>query len=294
MKPLKLSTNLNHLGEDMKHSKAFENLKKHDHSASFDGLGKWLDQNSKEPNTMRNIHKIAASLLITVLVLVACTVPLEHEEEIGYMIKGMAAPDAVLLKSKLTEIPELDPSQVSVQQVLHEFAEKREAEKLTEVVMVLPEADYQAAQNKRDALSAVFDFISIEILPIEDKVERTIFESALHKFDIKVSNEIPDSVLVKRIDQFIHEHSSAIETVSNVWTDENGVRFIELNMKADNTKLEIKYDENGNINYRTKKGVKLLINDLTPQGNGFIHEEMREQEVLELKEKELREKASNR
>lgn len=68
----------------MNESNAFNTYKKHDHSESLKKLGPWLDQQSQKPNDMRQFYKIAASFLIAALVLVACTVPVEQEEEIGY------------------------------------------------------------------------------------------------------------------------------------------------------------------------------------------------------------------
>ncbi len=280
MKPLKLSTNLNHLGEDMKHSKAFENLKKHDHSASFDGLGKWLDQNSKEPNTMRNIHKIAASLLITALVLVACTVPLEHEEEIGYMIKGIANSESVNLKSKLTQIPDLDPSQVSINEIIHEEIGmgKEEVERLQEIVMILPEANYKAAEDKKAALSGMFNFKKLEILPIEETVERTMFESALHKLELRVDNKLSEVKVAERINTFLHENSSA-KGDAKVLTDKDGNRFVVL---------EVEMDQNSGA--ATKRSIESLANELIPEGNKFLHNDVSEEEIIELKEKEIEKK----
>lgn len=275
MKPLMLSTKLNFLGEDMKQSKAFENLKEHDHSASFDGLGEWLDRNHKKSNTMKNIYKIASSFIFAILILIACTVPVEHEEEIGYMIKGMAAPDAINLKTKLTEIPGLDPAQVSVHQVVHEEIGKGKAEKLTEVIMVLPEANYQAALDKRNALSGVFEFQSIEILPIEETIERTFFDAALQTMELKVDKSLSDGKVLTRINAFLHENSST-KANARIQIDEQGNRFVILEVGLDK-----------NTAFGTKTSIEELAKDLTPKDHRVIHENMSELEILELKQKEL-------
>ena len=266
---------LNQLGSDMEPNKAFENLKKHDHSASFDGLGEWLDQNSKQPNTMKNIYKIAASFIFATLILIACTVPVEQEEEIGYMIKGMAQTDAINLKNKLAEVPGLDLAQVSVHEVIHEQIEKEKKDILTEVVMVLPEANYQAALDKKAAFSGVFDFQSVEILPIEEKVERTFFDAALHKMELKVDKSLSDEKVTARINTFLHENSN-VEGDAQIVVDEKGNRFVVLQVGMDK-----------NSAYATKKSMEELINDLTPEENKFILEERSDHEILELKEKEL-------
>ncbi|MFV1884771.1 MAG: hypothetical protein ACMZ7B_09805 [Balneola sp.] len=291
---------LNLLGEDMKQPNAFENLKKHDHSASFDGLGEWLDQNSKQTKPMKNIYKVAASLIITALVLVACTVPLEQEEEIGYMIKGIADTESVNLKSKLAEIPGLKISQLSVHDVIFEQEKTgiQSASKLSELIMVLPEANYDAAVENKSKLMAAFDFQSIEILPIEETVERPLYEVALNKFDIKLRPDISDSEIAERIDEFLHENSS-IEGKSNVFTDENGVRYVEIVIEEelDGAKeLGIKFSGDANANIQLKRGIETLHQDLS-QKNTFVildSMNMKEVEIKELKErKEYLEKQKN-
>ena len=284
MKPLKLSTKLNLLGEDMKHSKAFENLKKHDHSASFDGLGEWLDKNHKKPNTMKNIYKIAASFIFATLILIACTVPVEQEEEIGYMIKGIAGPDAISLKTKLAEIPDLDPSLISVREVIHEQIKNEKVEELTEVIMVLAESNYSEAIEMSDKLRGVFEFTSLDILPIEEKVERTMYQSVLRTFDIKVADGITEEKLVARINSFVHEHSSEMSE-AQIKEDKDGNRYVAFSLNAGKEgTLEI------------KRSVETLHNDLAPQIkiknlDPDKQEQLKEKELEKLKE--LREKAPN-
>ncbi len=284
MKPSKLSTKSNLLGEVMKLSDNFKNLKKRDHSSSFDDLGEWLDQNSKQPNTMKNIYKIAASFIFATLILIACTVPVEQEEEIGYMIKGIAETESVNLKSKLAEIPGLKISQLSINDIIFEqeeteFEKKETQEKsasyFSEVIMVLPEANYDAAVDNKSKLMAAFDFESIEILPIEEKVERTFFDSALHTLELKVDKSLTDEKVAARINTFLHENSNA-KGDAKILIDENGNRFVVLEVGMDK-----------NAVYTTKKSIEELVNDLTPEENRFIMEEMTNEEVMELKEKEV-------
>ena len=291
MKPLKLSTKSNLTGEDMKQSKAFENLKKHDHSASLDGLGDWLDQNSKQPNTMKNIYKVAASFIFATLILIACTVPVEQEEEIGYMIKGIADTESVNLKSKLAEIPGLKISQLNIHDVIfeQERAGEESASRLSELIMVLPEANYDAAVDNKSKLMAAFDFRSIEILPIEDTFERPLYEVALNKFDIKLRPDISDSEIAEKIDLFLHENSS-IEGKSNVFTDENGVRHVEIVIEEalnGAKELGIKFKGDAKANIQLKRGIETLHQDLS-QKNTFTTLDSSEQIILEAKEIQVR------
>lgn len=288
MKPQKLSMKLNPLGDSMNLPEAFKNLKNQDHSSSFDDLGEWLNQNTQKPGKMKKTYKIAASFVLAGLIFVACTVPVQQEEEIGYMIKGIAATEAGDLKSKLTQISDLDPSQLSVHQVIYEQEETGDesASEYTEVVMVLPDANHEAALDKKAMLAGAFNFQSLEILPIEETVERTMFETALNKFDLKLRSDIPDSVVARRIDQFIHENSS-VEGTSNVFTDENGVRYVELvigNSMTTMDGLDVEYESNANANIKLKRGLESLHVDF-----GTVRKvdslSMNKFEIQELKER---------
>lgn len=291
MKPQKLSMKSNPSGDIMNLQEAFNQLKKQQHNTSFDGLGKWLDQNHQKPKTMKKTYKIAASFVLACLIFVACTVPVQQEEEIGYMIKGLAATETVNLKSKLAQISDIDPSQLSVHQVIFEEEETGEesASEYTEVIMVLPDANHEVALDKKALLAGVFNFQSLEILPIEETVERTMFESALSKFDIKLRSDISDSVVAKRIDQFIHENSS-VEGTSNVFTDKDGVRYVELIIENDQNAtdgLKVEFKSNTNANLQIKRGIETLHEDLS--GSRVVRKvdsvSMKEIEIRELKER---------
>ncbi|MEQ9266371.1 MAG: hypothetical protein RLN81_14170 [Balneolaceae bacterium] len=243
---------------------------------------------------MKKTYKIAASFILAGFILVACTVPVQQEEEIGYMIKGLAATEVTNLKSKLAEISDIDPSQLSVHQVIYEQEENgsESPSEYTEVIMVLPEANHDAALDKKAILAGVFNFQSLEILPIEETVERTMFETALNKFDLKLRSDIPDSVVARRIDQFIHENSS-VEGTSNVFTDENGVRYVELvieNSLNAMDGLNIEYGSNANANLQLKRGIESLHVDLgvvrkdSISMNSFEVQELRKEELQKMKE----------
>ncbi len=281
MKPLKLSKKSNPLGDIMNLQDEFNNLKNKDHSRSFDELGAWLDQNAKKPRDMKAIYKIAASIVITTLVFIACSVPVSQDEEIGYMIKGLTPaleiPDNVSSKEyykQRFENVKLDIKQVSVHQVLHEEI-GNEAVEMLEVVMALPEANRNLAESKMASLSKVFDFESVEILPIEETVERTMFESALHKFDVKLKHDISEVQVAAKINKFLHENS-AFGGEAEIKIDEKGNRYVEIEMESSN-------DLNQNV--RLKRSVEALHNELTPEGNQFyLKEDLTEKEIIELKE----------
>lgn len=280
MKPLKLSKKLNPLGEIMNLPDAFKQIKKTKHDSSFENLGDWLANNNSKPKKMKTFYKIAASLIFATMILIACTVPVQHEEEIGYMIKGIATSESVSLKSKLAQFPSIDPSQLSISEIIHEEigAGEETIERVEEIVMILPEANYKAAKDKKATLAGMFNFKSLEILPIEETVERTVFESALHTLDIKVKDEISDLKVANRINTFLHENSNA-KGDAKVLTDKDGNRFVVL---------EVGIDKNSGA--ATKRSIKSLVNELTPEENKVLHRNMSETEIIELKERESEKK----
>ncbi len=291
MKPQKLSTKSNPLGDIMNLQEALNQLKKQKHDTSYDVLGEWLDHNTQKPKTMKNIYKVAASFILATMILIACTVPVEQEEEIGYMIKGIASIEADNLKAKVASIPGLDSPQLKIHDLIFEQEEKGEqsTSNYSEVIMVLPEANYQEALDKKAALKGAYNFQSLEILPIEETVEMPLYEAALNKFDIKLRKDIPDSVVARRIDQFIHENSS-VDGTSKVFTDENGVRYVELVIEGrrnEENNFQVKVGNDANANVRLKQGIETLHKELT--GNVVEGKpdslSMNELEMRELKEK---------
>lgn len=304
MKPLKLSKKLNPLGEIMNLQEALNQLKSTKHNSSFDNLGDWLENNNAKPRKMKSLYKVAASLIFTTLILIACTVPVQHEEEIGYMIKGLAPGIESKTKSNIAsrfEEEGLDISQVSISQVLieHEQTGETNGDKLTEVVMVLPKADYKIAEQKKSALANVFNFQSLEILPIEETVERTVFESALHTFDLKVKEEISEEEIAIRINRFIHENSERMHGDAKIKTDKEGNRIVEISLidAPDNVNdFEIKHETNRDADYRTKKSIETLYNDLSPERpaseriKNMSAEEVKALKLREIKKQEMKKK----
>lgn len=290
MRPLTLSKKSNPLGEIMNLQDAFAKLKQSKHDSSFENLGEWLNNNSK-PGKMKSIYKIAASFILAGLIFIACSMPVQQEEEIGYMIKGLASVEVAKLKTNLAQIPNINLSELSLNQVIFE-EESGEASpsKLTEVIMVLPEANYEAALNKKASLASAYDFESLEILPIEETVERPLYEVALKTtFDLKLRNDLPDSLIAKRIDKFLHENSS-IEGNSKVHTDENGVRYVEIVIEdalEGAKELGIQFTRDANANIQLKRGIESLHHDLSAQEALRVVDStgMEEAEIRELKKR---------
>jgi hypothetical protein len=272
----------------MKLSESFNALMKHDHTTSFDELGSWLDQTSKSPKPMKNLYKIAASFIIGTLVLLACTVPVQQEEEIGYMIKGMAVESAETGKTKIAGLSNINLTELQFTPVLHEIIQEdgtppSQPEKLTEVVLVLPEANYEAALAKKQALEGTLNFRSLEIMPIEETVERTFFETALDKtFNIKVDRKFSEEEVEVRINRFLHENSAVVDE-AEIELDENGNRHAVFRIRIDN--------DSGT--YELKRDLDGLYRDLSPENNLFFPEGTSPEELELLKKAEIQKMNEN-
>ena len=250
MRPLKLSKKSNPLGEIMNLQDAFAKLKEVEHDSSFKNLGEWLNNNNSKPGKMKSIYKIAASFILAGLIFIACSMPVQQEEEIGYMIVGIIESDETDIKLKLNEAS-IDTNQIIINEIIYEIEEEEQAhESDSEIVLVLPDAPLETAIEKRELLESVFNFKSISMITMEEEVERPLYEVALKTFDIELRNDLPDSVIAKRIDKFLHENSSSTGT-TNITYNEEGMRVVEIVTELEGTNLVI------------KQSVERLYNDLT-------------------------------
>ncbi len=280
MKPLTLSKKSNPLGNSMSLPDAFAKLKNTKHDSSFKNLGDWLNNSNSKPGKMKSMYKIAASFVLTALIFIACSIPVQHEEEIGYMIIGMAETEGVDITAKLKESENTDLNQVIVNDVIFEqesggYQSKYANEKskgLKEIVLVLPTSDYNAAVEKKTRLESIFTFQNIDILPIEEKVERPFYEVALHSFDVKVGKDIADEVVEERINAFLHENSQT-KGDAKITINEHGNRVVEVAVNL------------GGDNYEIKRSVEGLYNDLAGKKSQLEH--MTKEEKIKLKEREI-------
>ncbi|MEP1140006.1 MAG: hypothetical protein ABJH44_07235, partial [Balneola sp.] len=249
-----------------------------------ENLGEWLGQNTSKPKKMKSLYKIAASLIFATMILIACTVPVQHEEEIGYMIKGYIETEITVdLKSQLADAAAVKLTQLNANTVLHEEeqeieivdqAENNFTQSMAEIVLILPDADINLANEKKNSMAAKFDFHSIEVLPIEETVERPFYEAALHNLDIKVGKELSEEQVVERINTFLHENSSS-NGRAKISLDEQGNRFVEIAV-----------DLSGD-NHQVKRTVERLYNELVPNHAKEMRDNMTKEELMELKQKEI-------
>ena len=263
---------------------SFQKLKETDHSSSFEQVEGWLGSN-KKTNTKFPIYKVAASFILLCFITIACSVPVSHDEEIGYMIKGLTpaleiptgTSSKVYFQQQFTKA-DIDMRQVSMNRVLHEEIGQESVE-ILEVVMALPEANRTLAEKKMASLRKVFDFESVEILPIEETVERTLFESALKTFDIQVKKGMDNAQVAARINTFLHENS-AFGGEAEIKVDEKGNRYVEIEVVdgVNNGTFEVQV--------QSKQALEQLYREVGPENNVFIGEDMTEEELIELKQQE--------
>gem|GEM_PF-1566825 len=229
MRLLKLYTKSNLLDDIMSLSNPFNELKSVDHSRSLHNLSQWLDHKSKTPRKMRPLYKVAASILITGLVLVACSIPVEQEQEIGYMIKGVTTEFSPKMKQGL-EAAEMDMnSEVHLNVTVTEDTEGNTVRN-AEVVMLLPEADRAAAEAKMASLQKHLTFQKLELLPIEEEIEQPLYEAALSKFNLHWGNKVSDEVMVAKINEMLQKNSNITGKAEIIHT-EDGKKLVEIRVE---------------------------------------------------------------
>ncbi len=251
MKPQPSSKKSIQWGDAMNLKEELNQFKKHTHKHSLEELGNWLDQNHKTPRKMRPIYKIAASFVALMLIFVACTMPVQQEEELGYMIVGIVEAEGAEITKTLSQSRTIDMDQVILNDVIYEAEDdsKESKEKAgksdshKEIVLVLPDADLDEASQKRDELQSMFSFKSINVFPMEEEVERPLYEVALHSLNLVIDSSTSDSVLAYNIDKYLHENSS-FEGSARVAYNEKGVPVVEIVEQVSNlsSRLQILRD----------------------------------------------------
>lgn len=272
MKLLKLSKKLNPLGENMSLQEAFNQFKKQDHSASFGNLGEWLDQNSKKQKPMKMIYKIAASFVLTALIFVACTVPVQHEEEIGYMIKGTSHKTASEVSSAIN-ILQTDTEEIPSSFAVHEI-EGTDSLKSTEILFFLPNEDKEAALQKMARIKGTFAFETLELLPIEEVVKKPLYEVALSKFNIYTGNKISEEVMEERFNKVLHANST-IAGNAEIKMDKSGKKIVEIVIEEGQSSKDalntIDVNTIKEITIRKKDGIKTV--DIKLKGTDSLEQE---------------------
>jgi hypothetical protein len=271
MKPQELSKKLNPLGEIMDLPDAFNQLKNTKHDSSFENLGDWLNQNTSKPKKMKTFYKIAASLTFATMVLIACTVPVQHEEEIGYMIKGIStAPEGTLVES-MKKAKVTFGKQIVMSYMINEI-DGQDPIHQGEIVLLLPDADEVEARSKMEKLNATFKFDTIDLLPIEEVVEKPLYESALSQVNINFGKGLSEEVIIERFNKVLHENSN-VAGKATLNTDEEGNKVVEIIIEESEMNGKIK----GALNELDPKTIKSITISEDENGNKVIDMDIKEE-----------------
>lgn len=273
MKPLKLSKKLNPLGEIMNLPDAFKKIKNTKHDSSFENMGDWLVNNNSKPKKMKSLYKIAASLIFATMILIACTVPVQHEEEIGYMIKGVSS----ISESTLVENMKRAKATFGSQLVMSYMVTDKNGEAPVhhgEIVLLLPDADEVEAKLKMEELDNLFSFDTIDLLPIEEKVEKPLYEVALSKININFGPEISEEVILERFNKTLNEKSN-ISGKASITKDENGNKVVEIIMEEGGINKDMK----GALDELDPSMIKSIKISKDANGNRVIDMDIKEEEI---------------
>lgn len=159
---------------------ALHRLKNADHSDSFRQLEPWLNQHS--PRKRRSpVFKVAASFITLALIIVACSLPVDHTREAGYMISGKAtlAGDMISYEEALTKRG-IDINEIGMSQM---FLQKgnQPAQRLATIKWILPESSHEEAEEQARYLEEVFDVEYLDVIPITDTVREPLYATLLDK-----------------------------------------------------------------------------------------------------------------
>ena len=230
MKLLNLLTNTNQLDNTMSVSEKFNSFKNQDHSDSLDDLSVWLDQQSKKRYPMKKFYKVVASFLVATLILVACTVPVQHEEEIGFMVKGLIFSDSATVSSSLKEIRASNKNLATTIDVY-------ESTTRGTVLFLFPDIPLNEVEHRFKELGTQYTNFDFEILPIEETIQKPVYKSVLAKFSIHIGNQIPDSILTRGMNNILAK--SKLSNTVTITTDDEGNKQIQIHasdLKAEETK----------------------------------------------------------
>jgi len=242
MKHQKLSKKSNPLGDAMNLQDAFDRLKNSKHDSSFENLGKWLDQNHKKPKKMKTFYKIAASFVLTTFVLIACSLPVQHEEEIGFMIKGISSNTEASLIENMENAKSVFGRQVVMNFIVVEgfsTGKVNQPRQEAEIILMLPEADVEEANEKMDKLNDIFNFDKVNLMPVEEEVEIPLYKAALSQVNLNFGKALSEEVIIERFNSFLHENST-VPGKAKLNTDTEGNKYVEIIIEDAESTTEMK------------------------------------------------------
>lgn len=206
----------------MDFKKELDAYKKTDYTSTFDQANDWLGKQGTPSKKVRigSIYKVAASLLILSLGIVACSLPVDQKEELGYTVEAKLKVDSqsesvdwkksmdllMAFKSGEENPTHINYNVVGTEEKISLQAVSENPENLQvqfDVLVVLPEAGFDEANRKKEELASILAFDSIKILPIEGEVERPLYQAALNSLEI-VETEVPVETVVEGINSWMY------------------------------------------------------------------------------------------
>lgn len=288
MRPQESSKKLNPLGDIMNLPDAFDQLKNTKHNSSFENLGDWLENNNSKPGKMKSLYKVAASLIFTTLILIACTVPVQHEEEIGFMIKGVSSNTGASMIENMKNAKSVFGRQVVMNYIVIDGfkvgeSKVKESTRKAEIILMLPNADAEEASAKKDQLNSIFSFDQVHVIPIEEEVEVPLYVAALSQVNLNFGKSLSEEVIVERFNKTLQENSNVAGKVE-LTTDKDGNKVVAIVIEDASSNLEIK----GVLNEINVNSIQSISVSKDKSGKKVIDINMKEEEINALKLREIK------
>lgn len=215
------------------------------------------------------------------MILIACTVPVQHEEEIGFMIKGISSNNESSLTENMKSAKSIFGKQVVMSFIIIEgfIANKgdgKESSQEAEVVLMLPKADLEEANTKMDRLNSIFNFDQVDLMPIEKEVEVPLYKAALSQVNLNFGKGISEEVIIERFNKVLHENSN-VAGKAELNTDKDGNKVVEIIIEERSSNSEIK----GALHELDPSTIKSISVSKDKNGNNVIDLDIIEQEIKE-------------
>lgn len=258
MKPIKWWPRLGKPSNNIDLDRYFSTLKNVDYEDSFTDINNWLvrmnqskDINYIKERTLKQrthqminyfgTHRVRFAVVIVALVVgfIACTMPIEQEKTIGYLLSGEIDKKNKEAMISINSFTWVDPTKLSV--AIHEHkGNLKTIEEKTKFAIVLPDAEREQAERWKRDLESLDGAKAISLKLIEESVKRPAYEAALgniFKMEVKVSEGQIENSIKEQL-EFLHMEGIDVKHVTNL----NGDRILELSTtRKDLDRLENKH-----------------------------------------------------
>lgn len=197
---------------------------------------------SKVTTMMNRMHpyrmRVAVASVLLAASFVACSIPVEQEETLGYMISGTV--DETSAKQgefTIAQVLDIEPGQVTYSERVYELA-SGDVERQQHFTVALPQATEGQALSGHRKLESMGGFNGISVQPLQEHVKRSVFGAAMQS--LHLANEGGFEVKYEQaIKKYLDAHNLS-DVTAGFYTKPNGDRVLLMQQKTQGESLELK------------------------------------------------------